>query len=76
MRKKCDQQKLLKFEAEGRDLANFLRSLEHSIQTVKGQKNYWWQNAFFKLVPGGFSDLMYSNGKKWLRFRNLQEKLE
>ena len=32
-----DREKLLKFEAEGREFANILRSLEQFIQTVKGQ---------------------------------------
>ena len=42
MRKKCssDREKLLKFEAEGREFAKFLRSLEQFIQTVKGQNNF------------------------------------
>ena len=42
MRKKCssDPEKPLKFEAEGRELAEFLRSLEQSIQTMKGQNNF------------------------------------
>ena len=31
------EKNLLKFEAEGRELAKFLRSLEQFIQTVKGQ---------------------------------------
>ena len=37
MRKNCssDQGKLLKFEAEGREFAKFLRSLQQFIQTVK-----------------------------------------
>ena len=37
--KKCssNQEKLLKFEAEGREFAKFLRSLEQFIQTVKRQ---------------------------------------
>ena len=41
--KKCssDRENLLKYEAEGREFANFLRSLEHFIQTVKGQNNFW-----------------------------------
>ena len=41
MRKNCfsDQEKLLKFEAEGREFAKFVRSLEQFIQTVKGQNN-------------------------------------
>ena len=48
MRKNCssDREKLLKFEAEGRELANFLRSLEQFIPTVKGQNNFWKQNVF------------------------------
>ena len=39
MRKKCssDREKLLKFEAEGRE---FARSLEQFIQTVKGHNNF------------------------------------
>ena len=36
-----DREKLLKFKAEGRKIANFLRSLEQFIQAVKGQKNFW-----------------------------------
>ena len=36
-----DQEKLLKFEAEGREFAKVLRSLEQFIQTVKGQNNLW-----------------------------------
>ena len=48
MRKNCssDQEKLLKFEAEGREFATFLRSLKQFIQTVRGQNNFWLQNAF------------------------------
>ena len=48
MRKNCssDREKLLKFEAESRDFAKFLRSLEQFIQTVKGQNNFWQHNAF------------------------------
>ena len=40
-KKKCsrDQEKLLKFEAEGQEFAKFLRSLGQFIQTVKGQNN-------------------------------------
>ena len=43
VRKNCssDQEKCLKLEAEGREFANFLRSLEQFIQTVKGQNNFW-----------------------------------
>ena len=37
-RKNCfsDWEKLVKFEAEGREFAKFLRSIEQFIQTVKG----------------------------------------
>jgi hypothetical protein len=46
VRKNCssDQEKLLIFEAAPRyvlEFANFLRSLEQFIQTVKGQNNFW-----------------------------------
>ena len=36
-----DREKLLKFKAEGREFAKFLRPLEQFIQTVKGQNNFW-----------------------------------
>ena len=50
MRKNCssDREKLLKFEAEGREFAKFLRSLEQFIQTVKGQNNLVTE-CFFNL---------------------------
>ena len=62
VRKNCsiDREKLLKFEAECREFAKVLRSLDQFIQTVKGQKNFWQQDAF--LICSGF--------------RNMQEKLE
>ena len=43
VRKNCssDREKRLKFEAEGREFAKYLRSLEQFIQTVKGQNNFW-----------------------------------
>ena len=43
MRKNCYsvREKLGKFEAEGLEVAQFLRSLEQFIQTVKGQNNFW-----------------------------------
>ena len=48
MRKNCPsvREKLLKFEAEGREFAKILRSLKQFIQTVNGQNNSWYQNAF------------------------------
>ena len=36
-----DREKLLKFEAEGREFAKFLRSLEQFFLTVKDQNNFW-----------------------------------
>ena len=35
------EKKILKFEAEGREFANILRSLEQYVRTVKGQNNFW-----------------------------------
>ena len=40
------EKNFLKFEAEGRESAKFVRSLEQFIETVKGQNNIWQQNAF------------------------------
>ena len=42
MRKNCssDREKLLKFEAEGREFAKILRSLEQFVRTVKGQNAF------------------------------------
>ena len=37
---------VLVIEAEGREFAKFLRSLEQFIQAVKGQNNFCEQNAF------------------------------
>ena len=34
------REKLLKFEAEGQEFANILRSLKQFIQIVKGQNNF------------------------------------
>ena len=46
VRKNCfsDREKLLKFEAEGREFTKNLRSLERFIQTVRTV--FWYQNAF------------------------------
>ena len=47
--KKCstEQEKLLKFEVEGREFTNFLRSPKQFIQLVKVQYNFLKKNAFF-----------------------------
>ena len=36
-----DQEKLLKFKAEGQEFAKILRSLEQFVRTVKGHNNFW-----------------------------------
>ena len=36
-----DRKKLLKFKAEGQEVAKGLRSVEQFIQTMKGQNNFW-----------------------------------
>ena len=43
VRKNCssDPEKLLKFEAEGQEVAKCLRSLDQFIQTLKVQNNIW-----------------------------------
>ena len=43
VRKNCssDQEKLMKFEAEGRGFAKLLKSLKQLTQTVKGTNNFW-----------------------------------
>ena len=63
MRKNCssDRENCLKFKAEGREFAKILRSLEQFIQTVKGQNNFWQQNAFLTFVPGSLSYLINWN---------------
>ena len=39
--RKSNREKLLKFEAEGQEFANFLTSLVQFILAVKGQNNFW-----------------------------------
>ena len=48
-RKDCssDREKLLKFEAEGREFAKFLGSLDQFIQTVKAYLNEDRSNTVF-----------------------------
>ena len=51
MRKKCDREKVLIFEAEGQEFAKFLRSLEQSIQTVKVRsEQFLVTECFFNLL--------------------------
>ena len=49
MRKNCfsDREKLLKFEAEGREFSKFLRSLEQFFQALKGQNNFSGVTEYF-----------------------------
>ena len=44
-----DQEFFLKFEAEGREFAKILRSLEQFVRTVKGQNNFWLTECFFNM---------------------------
>ena len=64
MRKNCssDREKLLKFEAEGRELAKNLISLEQFIQTMKCQNNFWLQNSF---LTCSWRFLMYDTLKQF-----------
>ena len=51
-KKNCssDREKLLKFEAEGQEFANILRSLEQFVQTVKGRsEQFLVTECFFNL---------------------------
>ena len=43
VRKNCsnDREIFFKFQAESREFAKILRSLEQFVQTVKGQNNFW-----------------------------------
>jgi len=55
-----DQEKRLKFKAEGREFAKCLRSPQQFIGTVKCQ-NIFWNRLLFKLITGGLSYLMNQN---------------
>ena len=67
MRKKCssDWEKLLKFEAEGREFAKFLRSLEQFISNRERSEQFLVKECFFKLFPGG----LISNELEQLEFK-------
>ena len=60
------EKKGLKFEAEGQDLAKFLRSLEQFIQTVKGQNNFWYPNAVLTSQIQEIRAIVIQIGKKYL----------
>ena len=64
MRKNCssDREKLLKFEAEGREFAKCLRSLEQFIQTVKGRSKFF--NV--KLLKFGAEGREFAKCLRWL----------
>ena len=61
MRKNCssDREKLLKFEAEGREFAKVLRSLEQFVQTVKGHVRTTFGNRMIFLTFSFFSQIYY-----------------
>ena len=83
VRKNCssDWEILLKFGAEGREFTKNLRSLRF-IWTVQWKvRTTFGYRILFKLIPGGFSDLMNwnkynSDWKKLLGFSNMQKKFE
>ena len=77
MRKNCSSD-LLKFKAEGREFAKFLRSLEQFIQTVKGQNAFLTCSWRFLILSNKLEQLEFKLEKnnKLLGFRNMQEKLE
>ena len=60
------EKKLLKFNAEGREFAKFLRSLEQFIQTVEGQ-TIFGNRMRFQLVPG--SRFLLSNKLEQSEFK-------
>ena len=67
MRKNCsnDREKLFKFKVEGLEFAKILRSLKQFIQIVKGQVNFWQQNAFLTC----FWRFLRSNKLEQLEFK-------
>ena len=83
MRKNCssDREKLLKFEAEGREFSKFLRSLEQSMKTVKSEQflvTECFFNLFLKVSQISKNrTIIIQIGKNYvLGFTKLQEKLE
>ena len=70
-----DQEKLLKFEAEGPEFAKFLRSLEQFISSSERSEQFLETECFVNL----FLEVFYVynlDWKKLLGFINMQEKLE
>ena len=61
----------MKFETEDREFAKILRSLEQFIQTVKGKKDFWYQNAF---LTCSWRFLIFDNLEQ-LKFK-LEKKLD
>jgi hypothetical protein len=63
-----DPEIFLKFEAENREFANFLKSLEQFFQTVKGQNNCWYAFLTFSwwvLMSDKFKTIRIQIGKKY-----------
>ena len=72
MRKNCssDQEKLLKFEAEGQEFSKFLRSLKQFIQTVKGRVTNSSERSEHFLVTECFFNFLISNKLEQLEFKS------
>ena len=73
-------EKLLKFGTKDQEFEKILRSLEQFIQTIKGQNNFWQQNAFltcsWRFLRYNELEQLEFKLEKILGFRNMQEKLE
>ena len=82
MIKNCssDREKLMKFEAEGREFAKFLRSLEQFYSNSERSVQFWQQNAFltcfWRFLISNKSEQSKFESEKLLGLRNMQEKLK
>ena len=79
------EKKILGFRNMQEKLENFVSKIvltfcDNSFKQLK-VRTIFETECSFKVIPGGFSDLIHwnnsnSNWKKLLRFRNMQENLE
>ena len=75
--KKCsiDEEKFLKFKAEGWELIKCLRSLEQFILTVKCQYMPW-NRMLFQLIPVNTLEHFEDKLEKNIEIKKLREKVE
>ena len=81
MRKNCssDREKLLKFEAEGREFENILKSLEQFVQTVNVRKIFAFLTCSWRFLRYDKLEQLQFKLEKItyvLGFRYMKEKLE